>query len=200
MPEEQADHPSRISGALGRPFTEQVAFFRNKMGNRVPTQAWDDLTGAEHDRAFMVAGAVKADLLSDLIGQMNIVSRDSNVSLEVTKSLAEIQVYPDQAVPMSLLTAEALTNAGKYMTPDPDGIYRMHVDLKRESDRNVVLEITNSVGEEPKEVRRGGLGNRLIQAFATQLGGTLNQGVSDGRYRVRVLFSLSDFKPEVVDY
>lgn len=141
-----------------------------------------------------------ADLLSDLIGQMNIVSRDSNVSLEVTKSLAEIQVYPDQAVPMSLLTAEALTNAGKYMTPDPDGIYRMHVDLKRESDRNVVLEITNSVGEEPKEVRRGGLGNRLIQAFATQLGGTLNQGVSDGRYRVRVLFSLSDFKPEVVDY
>ena len=66
MPEEQADHPSRISGALGRPFTEQVAFFRNKMGNRVPTQAWDDLTGAEHDRAFMVAGAVKADLLSDL--------------------------------------------------------------------------------------------------------------------------------------
>lgn len=60
------EHPSSVSGALGRPFTEQVAFFRNKMGNRVPTQAWDDLDRDEHDRAFMVAGAVKADLLSDL--------------------------------------------------------------------------------------------------------------------------------------
>lgn len=59
-------HPSAVSGAFGRPFTEQVAFFRRKLGKLVPTQRWDDLTGAAHDDAFMVAGATKADLLSDL--------------------------------------------------------------------------------------------------------------------------------------
>jgi hypothetical protein len=55
-----------ISGALKRPFAEQVAFFRGKLGNLVPTAAWDDITKSSHDKAFMVAGAAKADLLTDL--------------------------------------------------------------------------------------------------------------------------------------
>ncbi len=61
-----ADQPSAVSGALRRPFAEQVAFFRQKLGNLVPTQRWDDMTGDAHDTAFMVAGAQKADLLMDL--------------------------------------------------------------------------------------------------------------------------------------
>lgn len=55
-----------IAHVLKQPFAEQVAFFRGKLGNLVPTQAWDDLWKAQHDRAFMVAGAAKADLLADL--------------------------------------------------------------------------------------------------------------------------------------
>lgn len=58
--------PSVISGALKRPFKEQVAFFRSKLGNLVPTARWDDMRHADHDTGFMVAGATKADLLSDL--------------------------------------------------------------------------------------------------------------------------------------
>lgn len=58
--------PSVISGALKRPFKEQVAFFRGKLGNLVPTARWDDIQRSAHDRAFMVAGAAKADLLADL--------------------------------------------------------------------------------------------------------------------------------------
>lgn len=46
------------------PFVEQAEFFRNK--NIVPTKAWDDLKRCEHDHGFMVAGAIKADLLNDL--------------------------------------------------------------------------------------------------------------------------------------
>lgn len=59
-------HPSAASGVFGQPFPEQVAFFRNKLGNLVPTRRWDDLQGEAHDQAFMVAGAAKADLLTDL--------------------------------------------------------------------------------------------------------------------------------------
>lgn len=51
---------------LGRPFAEQVAAFRVRLGDLRGTRAWDDLRGQEHDRAFMVAGAMKADLLADL--------------------------------------------------------------------------------------------------------------------------------------
>ncbi len=51
---------------LGRPFAEQVAFYRNKLGNLVPTARWDDIQRDAHDTGFMVAGAAKADLLADL--------------------------------------------------------------------------------------------------------------------------------------
>lgn len=46
------------------PFEEQIEFFRNKVN--LPTERWDDLWQAAHDRAFVVAGAMRADLLVDL--------------------------------------------------------------------------------------------------------------------------------------
>jgi SPP1 gp7 family putative phage head morphogenesis protein len=46
------------------PFQEQIDFFRQKLN--LPTARWDDLLGAAHDRAFVVAGAMQADLLADL--------------------------------------------------------------------------------------------------------------------------------------
>lgn len=60
------EQPSVLSGALKKPFKEQVAFFRGKLGNLVPTRHWNDIQKAAHDKAFMVAGATKADLLTDL--------------------------------------------------------------------------------------------------------------------------------------
>lgn len=58
--------PSQFDGVLRRPFPEQIAYFRGKLGNLVPTSRWDDIARDAHDQAFMVAGATKADLLSDL--------------------------------------------------------------------------------------------------------------------------------------
>lgn len=55
-----------IRAIFRKPFLEQVAAFRLRLGNLVPTRRWDDIRGLQHDRAFMVAGAVKADLLADL--------------------------------------------------------------------------------------------------------------------------------------
>lgn len=58
--------PEDLSGIFRKPFPEQVAALRLRFGDLRPTARWDDLVGAQHDRAFMVAGAVKADLLADL--------------------------------------------------------------------------------------------------------------------------------------
>lgn len=55
-----------LRGTFRKPFPEQVAAFRNRLGDLVPTRAWDDLRHDAHDRAFVVAGAMKADLLADL--------------------------------------------------------------------------------------------------------------------------------------
>lgn len=45
------------------PFKEQLAYFRNK--TNVPTERWADVWKNAHDRGFMVAGAMKEDLLAD---------------------------------------------------------------------------------------------------------------------------------------
>jgi hypothetical protein len=45
-------------------FQEQIDFFRKKLN--LPTDRWDDIKHGAHDRAFIVAGAKKADLLNDL--------------------------------------------------------------------------------------------------------------------------------------
>lgn len=55
-----------LGATFRRPFSEQVAAYRQRLGNLVPTARWDDIQRNAHDRAFMVAGAAKADLLADL--------------------------------------------------------------------------------------------------------------------------------------
>jgi hypothetical protein len=70
MPQTAAADP-QLAFIFRRPFDEQVAFFRGKLGNLVPTERWDDIWKSAHDRAFMVAGAAKADLLADLAGAVD---------------------------------------------------------------------------------------------------------------------------------
>lgn len=54
---------------FNQPFAEQLEFFRQKLN--LPTEAWDDIERAAHDRAFIVAGAQGADLLEDMRGAMD---------------------------------------------------------------------------------------------------------------------------------
>ena len=46
------------------PFDEAITFFRRKIS--LPTKTWKDLWKDMHSRAFVVAGAMKEDLISDL--------------------------------------------------------------------------------------------------------------------------------------
>lgn len=55
-----------LATVFRKPFDEQIAAFRLRLGDLIPTQGWKDVQGAAHDRGFMVAGAAKADLLADL--------------------------------------------------------------------------------------------------------------------------------------
>lgn len=57
---------AELTGSFAKPFDLQLAALRLRLSNLVGTVAWDDLIGTEHDRAFVVAGAMKADLLADM--------------------------------------------------------------------------------------------------------------------------------------
>jgi hypothetical protein len=63
-----ASKPS-LSGGFDLPFAEQIAFFRQKIS--LPTEHWDDIKKSAHDRMFVVAGAMKADLLNDLLSSID---------------------------------------------------------------------------------------------------------------------------------
>ncbi|MBF8273456.1 MAG: hypothetical protein HW380_2561 [Magnetococcales bacterium] len=51
------------------PPEEAIRFLRDKVN--MPSEHWDDLTRDDHDASFVVAGAVKADLLKDIHQAVN---------------------------------------------------------------------------------------------------------------------------------
>ena len=53
-----------LTGGFDLPFAEQADVFRKKLN--LPTERWDDIWQSAHDRSFVVAGAMKADLLDEL--------------------------------------------------------------------------------------------------------------------------------------
>lgn len=55
-------------------FQEALDFLRQKL--ELPTRRWTDLIRSEHDRAFVVAGATKMDLLADLKGAVETAIED----------------------------------------------------------------------------------------------------------------------------
>lgn len=54
---------ARDDGSFNKPFIPQTEFFRDKLN--LPTERYDSILNAAHNRSFVVAGAVKSDLLVD---------------------------------------------------------------------------------------------------------------------------------------
>ena len=70
-----------------RQFQEQIDFLRRKLN--LPSERWRDIQSAAHDRAFVVAGATKADLLHDLRKAVDQAVQGGSIG-EFRKNFAEI--------------------------------------------------------------------------------------------------------------
>lgn len=70
----QAAFNARDDGSFNVPFAQQAQFLRNKLN--LPTERFDDILKAAHDRAFVVAGAMKADLLTDFHDAVNRAAQE----------------------------------------------------------------------------------------------------------------------------
>ena len=143
-----------------------------------------------------VATIDSRELMKTVVADASNLIQDHQ--LEVVTDLASFPLYPDQAVPLSMLVAEALTNAFKYSdTTDTDEPVR--VVLAAYTENVARLTVTNPVGkaENREEVDTGdGLGSQLLKAFIRQLDGTAHSEIRDGLFVFDIAFERREFESE----
>jgi hypothetical protein len=70
------------------PFNAQIAFFRKKLA--LPTRSWTDIWQANHDHAFVVAGATKMELVEDLQGAVQKAIEEGTTIQQFRKDFDQI--------------------------------------------------------------------------------------------------------------
>ena len=151
-----------------------------------------------HRELYQTSGLVdvRADeLLETIVAQVLRMGARADQPVETKTAFDVIRLTPDQAVPLSLILTEALTNALKHASPSEPGKIRLSVSLRRAEPEQAVLEVTNSTGTGSQaalsaNLESTGLGQQLLTAFASQLMGKLTVGPQDGAYVVRLDFPL----------
>ncbi len=152
-----------------------------------------DLYQSEHD------GRVDAaNLVSEIVHKSLELGVSDPASSEFDIQIDPVLLYPDQAVPLSLLAAEAMTNAIKHLGPSDGTRPALEVELTQ-NDNHGILRIENVIGTQTPADSTG-LGRGLMNAFALQLGGQMETTDEDGRYVFIVTFTVADFQHETPDF
>lgn len=135
------------------------------------------------------------ELLQSILRQILRMAGNPARPFIVETDLEDIRLTPDQAVPLSLLVTEALTNALKYSSAPPGERPRLRVVLRRRDDCRAEIEIANSLGVSGSrptllagEEAGSGLGEALLRAFAGQLGSSVTREEDAREFRLRFDF------------
>ncbi|TFL19233.1 sensor histidine kinase [Jannaschia formosa] len=141
-------------------------------------------------------------LLDDLFKQLISMSADAREDIVYTGTFDEVILYPDQALPLSLLASELGTNALKHLAAPPGEKPVVAASLRLVDEGVAELVCENSVlpGTVIDEKTSSGLGARLIRAFASQLGGKVETLTEGGRHRVSMQFKVEAFSQTPEDY
>jgi two-component sensor histidine kinase len=141
-------------------------------------------------------------LLEDLFGQLLTVSPRRGDTIEFRGDFDQIVLYPDQALPLSLLASELGTNALDHVSAPEGEPCIIAASLKSISEDEAELVCENSVDPDapPRTEPGHGLGTRLIRAFAAQLGGKVTTEELPRLHRVTLRFKLEAFPDAPGDY
>lgn len=142
-----------------------------------------------------------SEIVREIVNQSVSIGLPRGSKVAVEMELAKVTLYPDQAMPLSMLVSEGITNALKYVGGDtPDILVRLFEAKDDEAGRReVTLEISNSLPEVVDDEEGTGLGTQLVRAFSHQLEGTFDIGPRDGRHVLEVRFAVASFSPEPQD-
>ncbi|MEL7253957.1 MAG: sensor histidine kinase [Pseudomonadota bacterium] len=117
----------------------------------------------------------------------------------IESDIESVPLYPDQAVPLSMILAEALTNAVKYAGAPEGEKPRIATSLKKMDGDGVRVVVENSRGVNTASLSSTdaatGLGTRLMTAFVQQLDATQNIEESADKYTLTLEFQQKDFEP-----
>lgn len=141
---------------------------------------------------------VSADrMIADLVEQLSASAAPPPDAPAIAMDLDRVDLYPDQILPLSLLVSEAVINALKYLGPGGDGAARLDIALKRQGDGTVALRVRNTlgnrIGSAPEAGAGDGLGERLMRAFALQVGGEFELGAGEDAFLVTLRFMPTGF-------
>lgn len=140
------------------------------------------------------------ELVREVIEKTVQIGSEQSMDIDVKLDVEDVMLFPDQAVPMSLLVAEAATNALKYVGA-PDGQKPwISVEFKKlDGGKRCCLQLKNSTGED-RDVESTGLGAKLISAFAIQLDADIDITEEENTYTMLVNFDIAMFEPESADF
>lgn len=141
-------------------------------------------------------------LLSDLFKELIVSGAAAGSNLDYEGDFEEVIVFPDQAVPLSLLASELATNALKYVAPVGGARPWIRASLKvvEPGISRLICENSRDRMAEKSDEERSGLGTQLIRAFAAQLGGDLQVEETDTVHTTVVTFKVEDFSHELADH
>ena len=148
------------------------------------------------------AGTIRADVvLREIVDQLALMGARPDGEARIESDFDPLELYPDQAVPLSLFVTEATTNAVKYVGRPEDGAAPwIAVSLNRLEDGSARVSIANSRGTPLRAPAAGedgtGLGNQLIRAFAMQLDAAPEVEEGPGCYRISIRFTPSGFEDD----
>jgi two-component sensor histidine kinase len=123
--------------------------------------------------------------------------RDLRLELDITPRMAP----SDLAVPITLFTVEAMTNAFKHAFPTDGRGGSIRVSLLPVNGGKLRLAIEDDGIGTPAQPGGNGIGSRLIQAFANQVAGVATVSRRDtGGTIVELLFADPLYDPEIIEW
>ncbi len=138
-------------------------------------------------------------LVKEVIEKSIDIGVESETDIDLTTDISDVHLFPDQAVPLSLLAAEAATNAMKYLGAADNERPYLSASLTRDEDGRCDFIFENSVGA-ATGAESTGLGAQLIRAFTIQLGATMEVDQTENIYRMAVSFQAADFVHDPNDF
>lgn len=152
-----------------------------------------------HRGLYMTSGLTDIsanELIRDIVRQLMRATTGADRKIRTDVAVDPLQLTPDQAVPLSLLLTEAMTNAVKYASADV-GTPLISVSLSRLAEGRARLEVRNGIAAsgphrdgDAGDEAHSGLGSQLLNAFAQQLGGVLSVLDMPGTYALSVEFDI----------
>ena len=137
-------------------------------------------------------------VLERLVLELTPAAKTHQPDVQINTAIASIQLGQDQAVTLSMLAAEALTNAVKYVGAAAGAAPSISVTFDWTDDGKLEFATSNSVATDQvpssmDEPQGTGIGSRLMRAFVGQLDGVERKETADGTYMYSVTFDFANF-------